>query len=196
MLQANEPSIKKGSCSYCGDALINHPLYFLESLVTVSVDSRAVKLTKYVPGFVKDFVNCIPRFLFETFSVFKLVRFSSDINRANTFRSRVIWEEASRRGIVMEQVVFFSRPLDYYRFRHKGKKIYFESIPLRPESLDMSKNWDDKVVIKQEFAKRGIPVPSYFEVSSWRLRSSKKAEKIFSKLQKPIIVKPRIGSRG
>ncbi len=196
-MRTNEPHAKKNFCSYCGDALINHTLSFLESLVAITLETHAVKIIKYVPGFVKDFVDLIPGFLFETLSFFKLVEFSLDIDKANTFRSRVIWEEAKKRGIIMEQVIFLGKPLDYYRatlkIKGKNKKIYFESIPIRPEFLDMSKNWDDKVIMKQEFGKYGIPVPTYFELS---FLSFKNPEEIFSKLRKPIIVKPRVGSRG
>jgi len=193
MLQTNEPKVKKSSCSYCGDAPINHTFYFLGSIITIALDSHAVKIIKYVPSFVKNFVDFIPGFLFETLSLFKLLKFSLDIDKAYTFRSRVIWEEAKKRGIVMEQIIFFGKPLDFYRTKLKGKNIYFESIPIRPEFSYMSKNWDDKVILKQEFFKKNIPVPVCFELSVLGLKNK---EKIFSKLEKPIIIKPRIGSRG
>ena len=153
MLQMNEPSVKKSSCSYCGNAPINHLHYFLESLVSITLDNYAQKFIKYVPFFVKDFADSVPEFLFRTLAFFKLAKFSDDLNKANTFRSRIIWEEAQKRGIVMEQVIFLGKPLDQYRaklkVKNKIKNFYFESIPLRPEFLDMSKNWDDKVVLKK-----------------------------------------------
>ena len=104
----SEPYSKKSSCPYCGDAPINHTLYFLGSIVTIALDSQAIKIIKYAPSFVKNFVDFIPSFLFETLSFFKLVKFSSDIDKAYTFRSRIIWEEAKKRGIIMEQIIFLS----------------------------------------------------------------------------------------
>lgn len=197
MLQANGPSIKKSSCSYCGDAPINHSLYFLESFISITLDTHATKIIKYVPRFVKNFVDLVPRFLFETLALLKLVKFSGDINRAYTFRSKIIWEEAQKRGIIMEQVIFMNRPLDYYRAVLNGQNFYFESIPIRPEFLDMSQNWDDKVVLKREFRKYNIPVPACLELSFLGFKNrAKNKEEIFSKFTKPIIVKPRIGSRG
>jgi len=197
----NEPSVKKNSkksfCSYCGDAPINHTLYFLESMISVTFENYTIRFIKYVPDFLKNFVNWIPIFLFKALSLVRLVKFSGDIDRANTFRSKVIWEEAKRRRIEMEQIILFGRSLDYYRAKLGGKYIYFESIPIRPEFLDMSRNWDDKVVLKHEFRKSNIPIPAYFELSKWSLGNrTKNTEEIFSKLSKPIIVKPRIGSRG
>lgn len=189
----NEPAVKKSFCSYCGDASINHTLYFLDSLVSVALDTHAFRMIKYVPRFIKNFVDLIPKFLFEISAFLKLVKFSSDINKARTFRSKVIWEEAERRGIKMEQVIFKGKPLDYYRAILNGKNFYFESIPIRPEFSEMSKNWDDKITLKQEFRKHNIPVPLCLKLSLWNLKDR---DKVFSKLIKPIIVKPRIGSRG
>lgn len=196
-MSENEPHVKKSSCSYCGDAPINHTFSFLESFVSITLDNNAKKFLKYVPFFVKDFADLVPEFLFRTLTFLKLARFSGDIDKANTFRSKIIWEEAKKRGIIMEQVIFLGKPLDQYRamlqIKNKRKFFYFESIPIKPEFLDMSQNWDDKVVMKQEFKKRGIPVPIYFELSPFGFKN---IEKIFSKLPKPIIVKPRVGSRG
>lgn len=193
MLQANGPSIKKSSCSYCGDAPINHSLYFLESFISITLDTHAAKVIKYVPRFVKNFVDLVPKFLFETLAFLKLVKFSGDIDGAYTFRSKIIWEEAQRRGVKMEQVIFMNRPLDYYRAVLNGQNFYFESIPIRLEFLDTSQNWDDKVVLKREFRKYNIPVPAHFELPFFGFQS---LENIFYKLEKPIIVKPRVGSRG
>lgn len=208
MPQANKPNIKTNSCSYCGNAPINHTLAFLESLVAITLDNYAKNFLKYVPSFIKNFADLVPGVLFRTLVFLKLARFSKDIDKANTFRSRIIWEEARKRGIEMEQVIFLGRPLDQYRaklkIKNKSKFFYFESIPLPLESLNVSKNWDDKALLKREFAKHCIPIPAYFELSVFSfLRSlmnftsvGRTAKKIFSKLEKPVIVKPRVGSRG
>ena len=196
----NEPSAKKSSCSYCGDAPVNHLFSFLESIVSITLDNNAKKIIKYVPFFVKNFADFIPEFLFKTLAFLRLAKFSGDIDKAKTFRSKIIWEEAKKRGILMEQVIFLGNPLDYYRaklkVKGKNKFFYFESIPIRPEFLDINKNWDDKVVMKQEFEKHGIPIPIFFELSFFSFLNLKNIGRIFSKLEKPIIVKPRIGSRG
>lgn len=187
---------QKNTCSYCGEAPVNHTIHFLDSLISNTLDTHGIRIIKYVPKFIKDFVDLIPQFLFEKLSFFKLVKFSDDIEKARTFRSKIIWEEAKRRGINMEQIMFLNKPLDYYRFtrktKNKYKRFYFESIPIRPEFLEMRKNWDDKIVLKKELRKHNIPVPNFFELSFLNLKSK---EKIFSKLAKPIIVKPRVGSR-
>ena len=187
-----EPSIKKSTCSFCGDAPINHFFSYCENLISNTLDSSTTHLYKYVPRFLENVANYIPVFLFKTFIFLRLAKFSSDINKANTFRSRVIWEEAKNRGIKMEQIIFFGKPLDQYRAIFKNdEKIYFESIPIPPRFIKTGPNWDDKVVLKKEFIKRKIPVPHYAQL----LFFNKNIKDIFSQFYKPIIVKPKMGSR-
>ena len=188
----NETAIKKNTCSYCGEAPVNHTLYFFEKLISSPFDSHATTLIKYTPSFVKNFVDLIPGFLFETLFFLKLVKFSSDIEKVNTFRSRVIWEEANRRGIQMEQIIIGKRPLDWYRAKVDGKNIYFESIPIQSEFLDFKKDWDNKILLKEELLKHGVPAPNYIKLP---LFSTQSLEKIFFKFKKTIIVKPQTGSR-
>lgn len=192
MQQFNESSIKKSTCSYCGDAPVNHFFSYCENLISITLDGYTVNLSKHVPDFLEHFANHIPVFLFKTFIFLKLAKFSSDINKANTLRSRVIWEEAIKRGIKMEQIIFLNKPLDYYHAILNGKDIYFDSIPIPPSFMKVGQNWDDKVFLKKEFTKKNIPVPYYFPVPLFRFNN---IEQIFTKFQKPIIVKPKIGSR-
>ena len=191
-MNTSEPIVIQGACSYCGDAQVNHKLVYLENLVSSTVDSHIVRVTKYAPRFIKDFAGWIPIFLFNTLSKFGLAHFSSDIDKACSFRSRIIWEEAKRRGIDMEQVILGKRAIDWYRAGLGGKTIYFESIPIQAEFLDFKKDWDNKIVLKEELSKHNIPVPQYKKLSPFRFKNLKN---IFSIFTTPVIVKPQIGSR-
>ncbi len=151
-----------------------------------------VNVTKHAPKFLKDFATAIPVFLFKILSKVGLVHFSSDIDRACSFRSRVMWEEAEKRGIKMEQIVMGKRLLDWYRAKINGKYIYFESIPIQPEFLDFSKDWDNKITLKKELAKASVPVPRHMKLSPF---STKSLEQIFTDFNSPVIVKPELGSR-
>jgi D-alanine-D-alanine ligase-like ATP-grasp enzyme len=93
----------------------------------------------------------------------------------------------------MEQILILGRPLDQYRAIINGKRIYFESLPIPYKFLDMKQNWDDKITLKKELTKHGIPVPQSLQLPFLNLKS---LAKVFSKLPKPVIVKPKIGSRG
>jgi cyanophycin synthetase len=92
----------------------------------------------------------------------------------------------------MEQVIIGKKPIEWYRARILGRWIYFESIPIQPEFLDFKKDWDDKIVLKRELEKNGIPVPHHEEVSIF---NTKKLESVFKKFKDKVIVKPKIGSR-
>ncbi len=195
-LQTNlqkEPERQKSDCPYCGDAPINHNLFYFSSLFSMTVDSHILSITRYAPDFIRDFVDFLMASFFNISIFLGISKLGSDINKTKTFRSRVIWEEAEKRGIKMEQVIMLGSPLDQYRARLGGKTVYFNSLPIPPERMNMKKNWDDKFLLKKEFAAQNIPIPAYFQ---FPLFFPQNLQKIFSKFKAPIIVKPRVGSRG
>lgn len=187
-----EPLTHQGTCSYCGDAPVNHRLAYIENIISSTIDSHMVSSTKLAPQFLKDFAGWIPVFLFRMLAWLGLAHFSSDIEKANSFRSQIIWKEAKKRGIKMEQVIIGKKPLDWYRATVNGKTIYFESIPIQPEFLDFKMNWDSKIVLKKELAKHSVPIPQYATLPLFRLQS---LGQIYSQFKTPVIVKPQIGSR-
>lgn len=193
MEKFSEPHSQKGSCSYCGDAPVSHIIFYFVSLVSGNIDNHVLKVAKHAPEILRVFVDWMILCSFEMFLFLKLARLSSDIDLARTFRSRVIWEEAKRRGIEMKQLILFGAPLDQYCARINGKLVYFDSLPIPPKFLIMKNNWDDKFVLKQELSKKNIPIPGYF---AFPVFYPQNIGRIFSRLEKPIIVKPRAGSRG
>ncbi len=192
MQNISEPKVRQGSCSYCGDAPINHNLHKIENHILYITDNTIGKLVRYVPHWIEQMVDLIPGYLFRLLSYLKLAHFSNDIEKATSFRSRVIWEEAKRRDIYMEQVIIGKNPIDQYRAIINGKFEYFESLPIPPKLLGLKKNWDNKIILKKELSKHNIPVPKYMGISNLSLKN---LESIFNKFEKPIIVKPEIGSR-
>jgi len=192
-MTTHEPHRKGSKCIYCGDSYVNHALYFFASLPSVFFDTHVIKTTKNAPLFVRNFVDWLFLAFFELSRFLHISKLSDDINLAKTFRSRVVWEEARRRGIDMRQVIMFGSPLDLYRTRTHGKLVYFDSLPIPPQRLIIKNNWDDKFLLKQELSKNNIPVPKFFSFSIFYPGD---ISEIFSKFEKPIIVKPRVGSRG
>jgi cyanophycin synthetase len=193
MNKFSEPVSKKSSCVYCGDAPINHKLFYFSSMLSVVMDNHILRVTKHAPLFMRDFIDFLLKLFFEILLFLGLARLSTDINKTRTFRSRVVWEEALRRGIDMKQLIVFGNPVDLYITKIKGRRVYFNSLPIPERMLSMAKNWDDKYILKQEFLKNSIPTPACIQ---FPIFLSPNLEQIFSKLQKPIIVKPRVGSRG
>lgn len=198
-----EPHSKKSSCPYCGDAPVSHKLLYFGNLISTVVDAHIASVARHAPNWIKNLADWFSSFTFRTFAFFHLAHFSSDTELANTFRSRVIWEEAIRRGIPMQQLILFKKPIDYYRAKlntaktkGKAKYIYFHSVPLPPEAMDMIHNWDDKFVLKQKLIQAGIPAPMFSRLPALSIKNTIKLEEIFSKFNKPVIVKPKVGSRG
>jgi len=181
-----EPRIKEGGCAYCGDAQINHHLAYWQSLFFEPFDDHVVRISHRAPRFLKKIVDGFLLVLLKILEFLHLAKYSSDIEKVKTFRSRVIWGEALRQGIPMEQLILFGKYLDFYRAKIQGKTIYFESLPL--PITEMRRDWDNKYILKEEFSRVGIPTPRY--------ALAKNVERIFKDFDKPLIVKPKAGSRG
>ena len=183
---------KKNICSYCGDAPVHHKLSFFGSSISMFLDPFFAKTSGWIPQVFVDGVDVFLKALFYILYFLKIIKLSDDINLAVTLRSRVGWEEAKRRGIKMEQIIVFGKPTDNYRAKINGKYIYFDSLPLPQKPFSFKENWDDKFFLKERFIKENIPVPLCVEVPF----SKSSREILFNKLRKPLIVKPRVGSRG
>ena len=189
----NEPHFKKSSCSYCGDAPVSHALFYLDSLLSASLVLHIGWVARHAPNFLKIFADWLPIFTFKTFVFFRLAHFSADLEKVKTFRSRVVWEEARRRGIRMEQLILFGKPMEYYRAFLSDQEIFFQSLPIPPRYLEFKDDWDNKFVLKEKFSRHSLPVPSYRLLPVFQ---REKLKKIFSSMPKPLIIKPKLGSRG
>ena len=180
-------------CSACGNSPINHRLSFVSGLI----DQKVGKIAKTLSSFfifkkMPKIDIFIERWLFVFLKFFGLVRYNTDIEKAVTGRSKLIWEEAKRRGIYMEQVVVFGKHVEHYRAKMGGKFFYFQSLPIPLDMPNDGYDWiDDKDILAEKLKKVGIASPQ-----SIRVTSLAEAFKAFDILTKPLIVKPQYGSRG
>ncbi|MBY0538119.1 hypothetical protein K2P47_01825 [Patescibacteria group bacterium] len=108
-------------------------------------------------------------------------------------RGKVLMDEAKARGYKTEVLIVFGKIHDTYRVTFAiGKAIIFEGVPRLSRLNAMTSAWlDDKAKMKQCLLAHNVPAPKGAAVSSWRA-----AKKLFDTLQKPVIIKPRFGSRG
>lgn len=99
----------------------------------------------------------------------------------------------------MKELLIFGKGFDTYVTRIKNKEteenfheIVFSGL-LRPRGYDdrALDAMDDKLLLKRKLSQAHIPVPQGGD--AWNLYSAKK---IFNTITKPVIVKPRSGSRG
>ena len=143
-------------------------------------------------SFTKNAIRIILTPYIHLFMSTGLLGMNTDIKKAFTERSEVIWEEAKKRNIEMEQFVIFGKPVEQYRAKIDGKWQYFESLPTPPWYSSSAYNWiDDKGILKKKLEGAGVAVPKGKKV--WTMSS---AEKVFDNISHPVIVKPALGSRG
>ena len=127
---------------------------------------------------------------FKIMTFLKLGYYSYEPDTKDSWRTKCFWEEAKRRNIKMYE--FHLGPVrDIFLAEYNGKKIIFEGLPRGDaEEADSLKWMDDKGIMKKKFIKEGIPVAR--GGTAWNKWS---ALKIFSKITKPVITKPNLGSR-
>lgn len=184
---------KAHSCLYCGNNPTNH--FLSRTFQTIASLGEPLEFLALfcMRGFMVQFLhNTFVRPWIGTLEFIHMVQFQNDSNKACSDRSKVIWEEAERRGITMQQMTIANKPVEQYRIKQDGKRFYFSSIPIPLEADRQSYIWmDSKVRLKAFFLQQGVSVPQ-----GGKARSKKKALEIFNRIQKPVIVKPENGSRG
>ncbi len=182
----------KQKCSACGNNPTIHIMAKIDSTVSVWVEPmNKIVLDGFLGKIIKDLLDFSAPYYIELFKFVGIVRMNSDVEKALTNRSKVIWREANKRGIKMEQIVVLGKPIEIYSAQVAGKKLIFQSIPNKPCNNGNDRWIDDKSILKKFLKKHNIPTPGGASA-----QTITEALQIFNKIKKPVIVKPRLGSRG
>ncbi len=187
----------KSNCDYCGDSPVNHSLSYISQSLGVFLDPLLLKIAGKRNSLLQKILKIFNKIYIFLSTKMGIVWFSKNINNTKTTRSKVIWQEANKRGILMQQMVIYGKPVEQYRAKIKNKKgklkwFYFESLPIPPFLNQDNYNFiDDKFLLKNLLNKNNIPVPKSISVSNL-----KQALNVFRTFNGPVIVKPRVGSRG
>ncbi len=181
------------ACAACGTSPVNHRRFFVMSLIDDTLSTTMGVLFGWMRIPQEGRVtNTVIAGLVGVFRLVGLARFSDDRTKAVSGRSELIWEEAARRGIKVQQIVMFGKYLEQYRAYIGGRWHYFQSIPVPFWLPQRGYAWiDDKFKLSERLREANVPSPEAMHVSSWY-----GAKKAFEKLSKPVIIKPRSGSRG
>ena len=127
-----------------------------------------------------------------TLSFVRLIRWNDSLEKVKGQRGRVLWIEAESRGIQMRSISVFGKPIDVYEATKNGKTMVYTSVPTGEVLQNDALFWmDDKALLKQKLEPTGVPV-----ARGGSFRKYSDALKRFRELTAPVIVKPRIGSRG
>lgn len=185
----------KAKCPFCGQNQVPHFLYWYNESVNILLTPLRQKL--FYNSFsrwlkLKGFTEKMARAFFKIGKFFGIIKLRNDIAKCKVRRAQVLWEEASRRGIQMNELFLFGKPFDCYIAKKGNHEFLFSGLP-RPARIanPVLDVMDDKRAFKNIMLKNGMPVPAGGSVTKF-----KQALEIFKKIRKPVIVKPRSGSRG
>ena len=160
----------KGKCPYCGkNPVSSHFLYwYFESLNIFFAPLRRALLYSPFSRFCKKIVGRLDlawtlvglgKFLY-------IISIQPSEENCKVPRAKVLWQEAVKRGIKMQELLLFGRPFDTYIASKRTKNqeprtspLVFSGLP-RPENYDDSAlDWmDDKWLFKKKMMEHGLPV--------------------------------------
>jgi len=186
---------QKQTCEYCGNNPVPHLTnWYFESLNVLLTPIRQGLLYNPLSTAIKQMFSGLGAGLktVRVLEKLKIISYQNNINRCDVGRALVLWEEAQRRGVLMRELLLFKKPFDVYVAEKNGLTILFSGLP-RPKNYDKSAldKMDDKMNIKVKLAAVNLPVPRGGTALTFG-----RAKNIFEQISKPVIVKPREGSRG
>jgi len=181
-----------GKCKDCGNNPVPHFInWYFESLNILFTPLRQfLFFNRLSTFFVKLFRNLQGGYgLFLLGKFLRILKLQNDISKCKVERAKVLWQEAIKRGIVMQEVLLFGRGIDVYLATSANQlisqsvnQLIFSGLP-RPEGFDgkILDSMDDKAYLKRKFNKAGLPVPK--GGSAWTF---KQALNIFNSIIKPV----------
>lgn len=181
------------TCPHCGNNPVPHfANWFNESSTVFMTPLNRLVFGHQAGKFFFKYLGWIFWPLFLLMERAGVVRYAAAPSSKTSSRAEVLWEEAKRRDLRMESVLFFGHENDTYRILIKGGWIYFSGLP-RPPYMPKTAEWwmDDKARVKAVLSAAGVPVSRGGSFSRFS-----PLLKAFRQLEKPVIIKPRLGSRG
>ncbi len=178
-------------CPHCWESQVNHTSYrFQTSSDIIAQRMHSNNLERFMRTMFDPIVYVVLYICHRFFKWIGIIRHNKDIKKITSWRARVLWEEAERRGIKMIDIRPFGLAINLYRAKMKDRDIYYMDMP-RPDKFDKNLEWiDDKYLFKKMLAKHKLPHAKGDSFTS--LRS---AIRYFDTLEKPVIIKPRLWSR-
>ena len=181
-------------CPYCGENPINHQAnkFFVSMDIWFTPLRRKLFFGPIDNYFVNPMADGLAFAIYQTLKALKLIRFNRDITKIPYQRAKTLWQEAINQGIEFAEIKPFGLSIDCYQTKIRGKQKIFFGLP-RPENVDESiLDWiDDKWILKQKLIQANLPVPN-----GGSFTDLNRALAFFQILPKPVVVKPRKGSRG
>ncbi len=179
---------KKNYCPDCGGAQVNHKLVYTSILLSSWIEPWTNWMSNWIP---ESKLEWIGPGLTKVLAMLRLGKIEKELSGKDSLRTKVLWEEANKRNINMEEFLLFGIGRDLFISRYEGEMRFFDVLPRTKDYNPKGLAWmDNKNEMKKHFLKASIPIAKGGIASS-----RKDALKIFRTLQKPVIAKPNLGSR-
>ena len=191
-------------CLACGNNQTSHFWTWLGQTLSVITSPLHTSLSQGILSYVAAAItNPLMKGFISVYKAAGVLQINTDPTKTVNLRGKVLWQEAIARGISMHSYIAFGKPVDLYcatvknlaaapGYGGRGKKIYFNGLPRPLRTVNSSEWWmDDKFLLKQLLQKNNIPVARGGSFSRFEPLFKK-----FNELDKPVIIKPRLGSRG
>ena len=126
--------------------------------------------------------------ILEFLSLVKIVNFIDEPDETKLYnRGLIFFKEAKKRNLDIKAIKFLGKYINEFRLIYKGKRYYYEGIPLTINQKCLET--DDKIKIKTLLYENNIPIaPGKF------FTDPKKAIDFGKKTGYPLVVKPNTGS--
>ncbi len=188
MIRAMEHTKKKNYCPDCGGAQVNHKLVYYSILLGSIIDPWTEWMSRMIP---ESSMEWIGPGLTKTMSFFRLGKITKEPTEKNSWRTRVLWDEATTRGISLYEFHPLNIGGDIFVSHHNNKMRFFDVLPRPKDYNPKGLEWmDNKGKMKEHFIKAGIKV-----ADGGTARTLREGLAIFNRIQKPVITKPNLGSR-
>ena len=172
----------------CGGAQVNHHLAYMSIWLSEMIEPWTMWMNNIIPENKLEWLGPI---LTKVLVVIHLGKIEKLPSEKDSLRAKVLWEEAIKRGINMEEFLLFGIGRDIFTSKYNNEMRFFDVLPRTKDYNPKGLEWmDNKNEMKKHFKKAGIPVADGGIASS-----VKEALKIFNRLNKPVITKPNLGSR-
>ncbi len=179
-------------CPYCGNNQVPHTITLINDYLALLNKPLEWLGSSRLGQQIERFFSLLGPPLVRLAAAGGMITFNTDSSKAPNGRSQVIWEEAQRRSIPMKQLVFFGKPLDTYIAKLPNRTIVFNSLPVPAKLQTSAIRWmDDKLKLKKKLMAAGIPV-----ARGGAFMNFAPMLRLFRQIDKPVIVKPAVGSRG
>jgi D-alanine-D-alanine ligase-like ATP-grasp enzyme len=184
----------KKPCSHCGNNPVPHLGERVGSALEIALDPFSQSFFRKGIGIF--FIKTTDLFLSgvsQALLFFKIATYDTEITDDISDRGKVLMEEAKARGWYMATLRVLNKSTDAYKVvTPSGKEYFFKGLPQSSISAGVISGWiDDKAVLKKRLSSEGIAVSKGSSFSKLA-----EAEAYFASVDTPLIIKPRLGSRG